>query len=389
MKTFGWDRHSSINFRDIFIRGYILIISMIPSWSNALDFTSIGQAIDNGINKISNSVNKIEGPVFDKNDTIGGARSLSDPGGQGVPIYVLWSFEKDSISLFNLYINHFENLNLMGVKLIFVPSAHSDSEQYVKDSCFSSFESFKDCNQNPYNYSSNVISNVVKTNDDILTKVHTNNSSFNGSSLNYMWLDKNGQWKIQYALGDEYGMPEFSYNLGKFIMKYHIPITINPQGVLSKAKFIDQPGFSGSNTVYIFWDPNCSVCHNLFLELVSNSSKLRKKYSDKVSIKWVPIGFIHSDSINKSANIISIGFDGILYDEEHYNGPLESGGASPLPPNDINLISAVKDNNVLLRLFGISGTPSCIWKNKNGALNASVGCFGSINLLLNEVASGN
>lgn len=124
----------------------------------------------------------------------------------------------------------------------------------------------------------------------------------------------------------------------------------------------------GSKTVYIFADPDCSVCHK-FWEETGKTQRL-------ASIHWILVGFIHpgaDGSVKKAASIMASQHPAKAwaYNESHYDGATESGGAHIDPDADTHAITLNIDT-LGAALHSLS-SPTFVWLGKDGIPHAHAG----------------
>ena len=129
---------------------------------------------------------------------------------------------------------------------------------------------------------------------------------------------------------------------------------------------------SGQHTVYVFIDPNCPYCHELFQTVRKARSKLNHL---GVHIAWVPTAVIKQSSIGKAAAVLKGGLPALVDDETHFNVGGESGGIKPIKAK--RWIRQVRDNTVLLDRDGrTSAVPTLVWRDGSGAVHIKVGVIG-------------
>jgi len=103
------------------------------------------------------------------------------------------------------------------------------------------------------------------------------------------------------------------------------------QRVLSGLSIISQPGLNGPNRIYIFFDPDCSVCWHEFHVIQSDLSSIRRKYPN-ISIEWVPTDiFRPNKSAGRAEQCLERGFAAIREDYDHFDLQTETGGLTNIP----------------------------------------------------------
>lgn len=134
---------------------------------------------------------------------------------------------------------------------------------------------------------------------------------------------------------------------------------------------IDDGDVSGRIPVLtVFIDPNCVYCNVLWKTLRSPA------LDGKIAIRWVPVGIVRPDSVERAATVLAGGVKALDEDEQKFNGMKETGGAAK--STDQVEIAKVRANTqefiAWSRAAGIGvGTPTLAWKTKSGAWQAVSG----------------
>lgn len=132
---------------------------------------------------------------------------------------------------------------------------------------------------------------------------------------------------------------------------------------------INQPGVSGSNTLYAFVDPNCIFCHDFFEFVQHNKSKFNH-YG--VKVVYVPVATLKQSSVGKAAAEAQGGWPALLADERGFNVNTEEGGIKGLTGEAlIKYATPIHENTNLMTYLskenGVDniGTPFLVWKAGN------------------------
>ncbi|ODN41880.1 thioredoxin fold domain-containing protein [Piscirickettsia litoralis] len=138
---------------------------------------------------------------------------------------------------------------------------------------------------------------------------------------------------------------------------------------VSETKWFSEGKTNAPHQLYLIAEPNCSICHILYDKL--------KPYvkSGQLSIRWVMVAFIRDNSAGKVAAIWSAqdSVKALAKDEAGFNMAKESGGIEPIAANKIplNLTMALKGNMIFFQNSGFAGTPSLIYRDKQGKSHIS------------------
>ncbi|RNC76996.1 thioredoxin fold domain-containing protein [Piscirickettsia salmonis] len=140
---------------------------------------------------------------------------------------------------------------------------------------------------------------------------------------------------------------------------------------VSQTKWFSEGQITATHQLYMIAEPNCSVCHILYDKL--------KPYvkSGQLLIRWVMVAFIREDSAGKVAAIWSAqnSVNALAEDEAGFDMARESGGIKPIAANKIPFkqMIALKGNMIFFQNSGLTGTPSLIYRDKQG--KSQVGGF--------------
>lgn len=147
------------------------------------------------------------------------------------------------------------------------------------------------------------------------------------------------------------------------------------QWISSHQKGITQPGTSGPHTLYMFFDPNCSFCHQTFMTLQQHLDILKKA---GIRLEYIPVAFLKPDSLAKAASIEQKGFPALLENEKRFSAGDEEGGLKAPSVEDLardpelrRAAAVVQSNTEALRALaqanGVQpGTPTFVWIDAHG-----------------------
>ena len=127
-------------------------------------------------------------------------------------------------------------------------------------------------------------------------------------------------------------------------------VYIEPDNSVNPEDLVIREG-QGKTVVEIYWDPNCSYCHDLWLGL--------REYLDDVTILWRPVS-------------LQSGSDRIIDSIFAHQDPLEAltmvenGQSLPAAKIDKAIRSGVRVNMNRMSTLGVTGTPSGLVKWETG-----------------------
>ena len=123
------------------------------------------------------------------------------------------------------------------------------------------------------------------------------------------------------------------------------------------------------HVVYIFTDPNCPYCHDLWLAL-------RPYYHQGLQVRNVLVDVISDSSPGKAAAILQARSPLAALNKNEGGWGLRSdggGGIAPLLHPQPNILNALNAHVALMMQFGISGTPGLVFKDNRGELHVIAG----------------
>jgi thiol:disulfide interchange protein DsbG len=110
-----------------------------------------------------------------------------------------------------------------------------------------------------------------------------------------------------------------------------------------------------ANTVYVFFDPSCPHCAQLWMAAKPLASKLK--------MVWLPVGFLRNSSTPQGATILSAP-DPAAAMNQNEQSVLDRGGgitANRSVPDDV--IAKVEANTALFRKTGADSVPLIVYRN--------------------------
>ncbi len=116
-----------------------------------------------------------------------------------------------------------------------------------------------------------------------------------------------------------------------------------------------------SHVVYIFFDPNCPYCHQLYM-----NTREQVKHN-MMEFRWIPVGVLTTTSPGKAAAILSAKTPqkAFYQNEEHYRRDNDGGGIDEVMATD-RMKKILKINVSLLQLSGSDAIPSMLFRANNG-----------------------
>lgn len=127
------------------------------------------------------------------------------------------------------------------------------------------------------------------------------------------------------------------------------PVSEATWKAMANLGYVTQPGGKkGQSPIYIFFDPKCPHCHNLYRDI--------SMYANSREIRWIPVGLLKPDSITLSAAILSAKSSRAV--DEAMTDTLKP--ASDIPPQIMKKLQA---NIVALNRFGNGDVPTIVYMN--------------------------
>lgn len=128
-------------------------------------------------------------------------------------------------------------------------------------------------------------------------------------------------------------------------------------------------GRATAPVLYVFADPNCSICYRFYKmaePLVS---------SGRLQLRWVMVAFLQSSSAAKATAILSAHDPRIALhaDEDRFDTVHEAGGIAPAPSRDKALQDVLQAHLTAMDAVGGIGTPTLLYRDERGHWAAVVG----------------
>lgn len=149
------------------------------------------------------------------------------------------------------------------------------------------------------------------------------------------------------------------------------------QNVFSELSTVRQPGLNGPNKIYIFFDPDCSVCWHEFHLIQDNLTSIKKKYPN-ISIEWVPTDIFRANkSAGRSEQSLQGGFPAIRDDFNDFNMQTETGGLTGTPIGSLqnSIAYNVAADWYLSLKYGVNGQP----QSRDNISTGTPTCIGMVN----------
>jgi hypothetical protein len=124
-------------------------------------------------------------------------------------------------------------------------------------------------------------------------------------------------------------------------------------------------------TIYVFFEPNCPFCHELYEGLKSYVQ------SGELSIHWSAVAFIHPNSWPKAraildgkvppgANFSHTPHGALAYNEEFFDVAADQGGIPPSKHPSFDAKAILNRSSQFFLVYGPPGVPFIIYKNTEG-----------------------
>jgi thiol:disulfide interchange protein DsbG len=121
-----------------------------------------------------------------------------------------------------------------------------------------------------------------------------------------------------------------------------------------------------ANTVYVFFDPACPHCAQLWMS--------SKPLLSKLKMVWMPIGLLGRSSLAQGATILAAPDPSAAMNENEISVIERKGGitANPSLPDDVQ--AKVKANTDLFHKLGAESVPFIVFRHaKNGSFGSHAG----------------
>jgi len=140
-------------------------------------------------------------------------------------------------------------------------------------------------------------------------------------------------------------------------------------GKLDGAGHLISEGRANAPLLYVFADPNCSICYRFYKmaePLVS---------SGRLQLRWVMVAFLQSSSAAKAAAILSARDPRVALhsDEDRFDTVHEAGGIAPARSQEKALAQLLQTHLSAMDAVGGIGTPTLLYRDEHGHWAAVVG----------------
>ena len=140
-------------------------------------------------------------------------------------------------------------------------------------------------------------------------------------------------------------------------------------GKLDSGGHLIREGRATAPLLYVFADPNCSICYRFYKmaePLVS---------SGRLQLRWVMVAFLQASSAPKATAILSARDPrGALHaDEDRFDTAHEAGGITPSPAQDKALQDVLRAHLSAMDSIGGIGTPTLLYRDEQGHWAVVVG----------------
>ncbi len=125
--------------------------------------------------------------------------------------------------------------------------------------------------------------------------------------------------------------------------------------VAAQAKGFAVGALMSSNTVYVFFDPQCPHCGHLW----ETAAPLQKK----VKFIWIPVGWVNASSTPQAAALLTAASPAALMSEHEALLAAGKGGLSASSSVAPDVAQSIKTNTALLNSFGAESVPFIVAKN--------------------------
>jgi len=143
--------------------------------------------------------------------------------------------------------------------------------------------------------------------------------------------------------------------------------------IAAQAKGFSAGALMSSNTVYVFFDTQCSHCGHLW----QASEPLQRK----VKFVWIPIGMINASSKAQGAALLTAASPAALMTEHETSLLAGQGGIAASSSVNPEIEQSIKNNTQLFNSFGADAVPFIVAKNmKSGQTVSQAGAMTTVAL---------
>jgi thiol:disulfide interchange protein DsbG len=137
---------------------------------------------------------------------------------------------------------------------------------------------------------------------------------------------------------------------------------------LEKSAYVtERAAKNPKNVIYVFSDANCPFCHYTW-------QALQPYEKAGLQVRWIPVAVLGPTSLPKAIAIMAASDKTAAFRRQEENSGKNwtpSAGASESAQPAI--AQRIRDNALLMRKFGITGTPGVVWKDARGNVQVNGG----------------
>ena len=137
-----------------------------------------------------------------------------------------------------------------------------------------------------------------------------------------------------------------------------VPVAgVSPVGVSVKAVAAEGTGFSAgssmaAHTVYVFFDPQCSHCNELW--------KAARPLTSRARFVWMPVGLLNDNSRTQGAALLAANDPVAAMDAHEMSMQARNGGIAAAVVGVDKQLAAVAANTALLTRLGFVSIPTIV-----------------------------
>jgi thiol:disulfide interchange protein DsbG len=133
---------------------------------------------------------------------------------------------------------------------------------------------------------------------------------------------------------------------------------------LDRAHWIAAGPKSPKRVVYVFTDPNCPFCHDLW-------KAMNALHTPEVQVRYLLVAVISADSRGKDAAILESADPAAALEKNERN--FDNGGIAPKPKWQAATSEAISANEALMQALGIYGTPGLVYLDEHNEVKVFAG----------------
>lgn len=133
---------------------------------------------------------------------------------------------------------------------------------------------------------------------------------------------------------------------------------------LDRAKWIGTGAKSAQRVVYVFTDPDCPYCNDLW-------KAMRRARAPEVQIRYLLVAVIDADSRGKDVAILESEDPAAALDQSERN--FEHGGVAPKSPARAATAETISFNGDLMSALHLFGTPGLVYQDEHGQVKVFAG----------------